>query len=71
VLNEGANGIDPAILGIQPEAFLVLFCLETPLLQHVLKICWKIGGQSITLKKLQQIMDRLKCDLADVFPEWK
>jgi transcriptional regulator with XRE-family HTH domain len=26
------------------------------------------GQQSITLKKLQQIMDRLRCDFQDIFP---
>ncbi len=27
------------------------------------------GGQSITLRGLQQIMRRLKCGLADIFPD--
>ena len=27
------------------------------------------GQQSITLRRLQQIMDRLECHLADIFPE--
>jgi transcriptional regulator with XRE-family HTH domain len=26
------------------------------------------GQQSITLKKLQQIMDRLRCSVQDIFP---
>lgn len=39
-------------LGITPSS---LFRLEN-------------GQQSITLKTLQQIMDRLKCSLSDMFP---
>jgi len=39
-------------LGITPSS---LFRLEN-------------GQQSITLKTLQQIMDRLKCSLSDIFP---
>ena len=39
-------------LGITPSS---LFRLEN-------------GQQSITLKKLQQIMDRLRCNLTDIFP---
>ena len=28
----------------------------------------EIGDQNITLKSLQQIVDRLNCDIADIFP---
>jgi DNA-binding Xre family transcriptional regulator len=27
------------------------------------------GQQSITLKKLQQILDRLRCSVQDIFPQ--
>ncbi len=29
----------------------------------------EMGYQSITLRRLQQIMERLNCTLADIFPE--